>query len=59
MKGAVYFNEFKSCQKYIKITRENLCHRYNARGKSFETGVVPVARCSYPLSSALFKNSKH
>ena len=39
--------------------RENICHRYNTRGKSFETGIVPVARCSHPLSSALLKNSKH
>jgi hypothetical protein len=30
-----------------KITRENLCHRYSASGKSFETGIVPVARYSH------------
>ena len=30
--------------------RENLCHR-----KSFETGIVPVARYSHPLSSVLSK----
>ena len=57
MYGVVYFNTFKSCQKYIKITLENLCHRYSARGKSFEPGIVPVARYSHPLSSVLFKNS--
>ena len=39
--------------------RGNLCHRYSARGKSFETGIGPVAKYSHPLSSVLFKNSKH
>jgi hypothetical protein len=39
----VYFKGDKSWQKYIKITRENLCHRYSVSGKSFETGIVP--RC--------------
>ena len=29
------------------------------RGKSFETGIVPVARYSHPLSSVLFKNNTH
>jgi len=28
-------------------------------GKSFETGIVPVARYNHPLSSVLFKNSSH
>jgi transketolase C-terminal domain/subunit len=46
-------------KKYIKITRENLCHRYSSHGKSFETGMVPVTRYSHPLSSVLFKNSTH
>ena len=32
----VYFKGDTSWQKYIKITPENLCHRYSARGKSFE-----------------------
>ena len=59
MLGGVYFNGFKSRQKYIEITRENICHRYSARGKSFETGIVPVARHRHPLSSVLLKNSKH
>jgi hypothetical protein len=49
----------KSWQKYKKITWENLCHRYSPCGKSFETGIVPVARYSLPLSSVLFKNSTH
>ena len=49
----------KSWQKYIKITQENLCHRYSAHGKLFETGIVPVARYSHPLSCVLFKNSTH
>jgi hypothetical protein len=44
-------------KQYIKITRENLCHRYSPRGKSFEPGIVPVARYSHQLSSVLFKNS--
>jgi len=39
--------------------RENLCQRYSAWGKSFETGIVPVAMYSHPLSSVLFKNSTH
>ena len=49
----------KSWSQYIKITQENLYHRYSSRGKSFETGIVPVARYSHPLSSVLFKNSSH
>ena len=28
---------------------------HSPRGKSFETGTVPVARDSHPLSSVLFK----
>ena len=55
----VYFKGDKSWHKYIKITQENLCHRYSARGKSFEAGIVPVARYSHPLSRVLFKNSTH
>jgi hypothetical protein len=55
----VYFKGDKSWQKYIKITWENLCHRYSPCGKSFEIGIVPVARYSHPLSSVLFKNSTH
>ena len=35
---------------------ENLCHRYSPCMKSFETGIVPVARYSHPLSSVLFKS---
>jgi hypothetical protein len=31
----VYFKGAQSWQKYIKITRENVCHMYSARGKSF------------------------
>ena len=55
----VYFKRDKSWQKYTKISRENLYHRYSPRGKLFETGIVPVARYSHPLSSVLFKNSSH
>ena len=40
--GVVYFNGGKSCQNCIKLTWENLFHRYSARGKSFETGRVPA-----------------
>jgi len=59
MTFSLFIKGDKSWQKYIKNTRENLCHRYSVRGKSFETGIVPVARYSYPLSSVLFKNSTH
>jgi hypothetical protein len=55
----VYFKGDKSWQKYVKIKWENLCHRYSAPGKSFETGIVPIVRYSPPLSSVLFKNSTH
>lgn len=41
---AAYFNGGKSCQKYLKITRENIFHMYSERGKSFQYGIVPVAR---------------
>ena len=30
--------------------RGNLFHRYSARGKWFETGIVPVAEYNRPLS---------
>ena len=55
----VYFKGDKYRQKYRKIKRKNLCHRYSPRGKSFETGTVPVDRCCLPLSIVLFKNSSH
>jgi hypothetical protein len=55
----VYFKGDKSWQKYIKNTRKDLCDRNSHRGKSFETGIIPVARHSHPLSSVLFKNSTH
>ena len=32
---------------------------YSARGKSFETGIVPIARHSHPLSSVQLKKSQH
>ena len=35
--------------KKQKKTRENLFHRYNPHGKSFQTGIVPVTRNSHPL----------
>ena len=33
----VYFMRGKSCQKYIKITRENILNKYSYCGKSFQT----------------------
>ena len=48
--GDFLFNGGKTGQNYIKITRENIFRRYSARRKSFETGIVPVSRHSYPLS---------
>ena len=37
----------------------NLCQKYGVCGKSFATGIVPLARYSDPFSSELFKNSTH
>jgi hypothetical protein len=39
----------------MKITRENICHRYSPRGKSFEIGIFPVASYSHPLPCVLLK----
>jgi hypothetical protein len=47
------FSVCKTCSLF------NLCHRYSARGRSLETGIVPVARYSHQLSSVLLKNSTH
>ena len=58
-RARIYFKGDKSWQKNIWITRENLCHRYSAHVKSFETGIVPVARYSHLLSRVLFKDSTH
>ena len=58
--GAVYFNGGKGFLKYIKITRENLFQMYIVHGKSFETGIVPVAMSPVvKIKYTLFKNSKH
>jgi hypothetical protein len=59
MTSSLFIKGDKSWHKYIKSTCENLYHRYSAHGKSFETGIVPVARYSHPLPSALFKLSAH
>ena len=59
MTYSLFITGDKSWQKYIKNMRENICQRYSACGKSYETGIVPFARYSHPLSGVLFTNSTH
>ena len=59
MTYSLFITGDKSWQKYIKNMRENICQRYSACRKSYETGIVPFARYSHPLSGVLFTNSTH
>ena len=48
-KASSILTDLNLAKKKQKKTREYLCH--SARGKSYEPGIVAVARHSHPLSS--------
>ena len=63
MTCSLFIKGDKSWQKYINITRENLCHMYSVRGKSFETGIVTrcqvycskIVHTDYPIKIQHFR----